>query len=518
MNPLEVPKAYSETPRMLDDRNSSVLPLFDFSAGSSTRRNEIVVDRVVNLKREYEGAQAGRIVWRVTGHPRLGLPGRYDQDVYVALLEMVRRRGGMPADGEMHFSVYEIIGLVGRWQSGETYESVRTSLRRMAATVVMSDKAWWSPRTGSYVSRTFTLYWLELAEHQNRAGRRAESHKLSWHPLVVESHDGDYVTPLNFDVYRQLTSPVSRRLYRLLTAFGQRKERGYPLIWDAYELRDLIPLAPYRYISQIERALTQAHSELLDVGLCDDIVCEKDSRGAPIIAYGLRRDMPPEVVRAVERLAAEGVRRRRAETLVDQYGPRHCSHWADLLHRQKGIVPQKRGGLLAWAIVKQPEWWTPDSIELGTSNMARDAGTEPQESEIVKAGESRAEVGGEKEPKDVACLAPVSDEHDDWLNEPDAGSAKDSRRPPSEGEIVWETLVAAMVSGPHGGDLPEWFGFYVEATLSGSKLLVRLPSADIAEETQRHYGSELSRIWREQKGSKASVQFYAPGLPLKEEN
>ena len=289
------------------------------------------------------------------------------------------------------------------------------------------------------------------------------------------------------------------------------------MIWNAYELRDLIPLAAYRYISQIERALRSAHRELVDVGLCDDIVCEKDSRGAPIIAYGLRRDMSPEVVRAVERLAAEGVRRRRAETLVDQYGPRHCSYWADLLHRQKGVVPQKRGGLLAWAIVKQPEWWTPDSIEFGTSNMTRDAVTEPHESEIVKAGESRAEAGGEKEPKDVARLAPVSDEHDDWLNEPNAGSAKDTRRPPSEGEIAWETLVGAMASGTRGHDLPPWFGAYKLAVKERSRLVVKLPSSGIAQETAQRFGPALQRLWREQEGNDASVQFYAPGLPLKEE-
>src|SRR3712207_907792 len=86
------------------------------------------------------------------------LPGRFDYDVYSAVLELLELRGGMPEDGMLGFSLHELILIMGLQPSGRTYEEVRRSLRRIAATVLESDNAFWSNGQQRHISDTFRLW------------------------------------------------------------------------------------------------------------------------------------------------------------------------------------------------------------------------------------------------------------------------------------------------------------------------------------------------------------------------
>ena len=86
------------------------------------------------------------------------LPGRFDYDVYSAVLELLEIRGGMPEDGTLGFSLHELILIMGLQPSGRTYEEVRRSLRRIAATVLESDNAFWSRGQKRHISDTFNLW------------------------------------------------------------------------------------------------------------------------------------------------------------------------------------------------------------------------------------------------------------------------------------------------------------------------------------------------------------------------
>lgn len=48
-------------------------------------------------------------VWRVTASRDYELPGALDQDVFVAVLKLIDRRGGMPTNGKLTFSLYELV-------------------------------------------------------------------------------------------------------------------------------------------------------------------------------------------------------------------------------------------------------------------------------------------------------------------------------------------------------------------------------------------------------------------------
>jgi hypothetical protein len=46
------------------------------------------------------------------------MPGPFDQDVYLAVLQLLEMRGGMPRNGELHFSLYELRDILGWSTSG----------------------------------------------------------------------------------------------------------------------------------------------------------------------------------------------------------------------------------------------------------------------------------------------------------------------------------------------------------------------------------------------------------------
>ena len=57
-------------------------------------------------------------LWRVTVNEDFSLPGTYDEDVFVGVMALVKRRGGMPKDGSIRFSVYELIKVLHKSKNG----------------------------------------------------------------------------------------------------------------------------------------------------------------------------------------------------------------------------------------------------------------------------------------------------------------------------------------------------------------------------------------------------------------
>src|SRR4051812_4026006 len=75
---------------------------------------------------------------------KYSLPGPMDMDVYLAVLELLEIRGGMPESGKLYFSLYELINILGWQPGGRTYAKLKESLRRIALTGIESENAFYS--------------------------------------------------------------------------------------------------------------------------------------------------------------------------------------------------------------------------------------------------------------------------------------------------------------------------------------------------------------------------------------
>lgn len=285
--------------------------------------------------------------WTVRAAQGLGLPGKFDQDVYVGLLQLIDKKGELPEDGWIQFSLYELMEFLGRGHhGGRDYRQVKESLDRMSLTGVQSVNAFYNKSTQSYVTDTFHLLERVLySETTDGGNRRTERTQVKLSPYLVESYKSDYLKGLDAGFYWSLNSGVARRLYRLID-----KKRNSHVRWECeiFALRDRIPLSNYAYPSKVKEKLEPAHAELCEKGFLANVTYRKVSRKETQVCYevsegfahrrpALQLEPSPENLLALERLKAEGVQSDVARQLVFDHGPERCLRYAEALPFRKNV-------------------------------------------------------------------------------------------------------------------------------------------------------------------------------------
>jgi plasmid replication initiation protein len=246
------------------DRSLEALPLFRLS--DSAEETTIL----------YTPPQGGR--WRVLPNPGDRLPGTFDQDVYV---EICRRYidAGAPSDGAVTFTLHAFLRSIGRRADGRTYEQLRAALNRLERTSLESTGAYWSASASATLEGRFSV--LSAVSIDRR--RVADREQLALFPTFTASEPGDarvalaphirsniscgHTTTLQPAQYLALSSPVARRLYRLLEV-----ARADDIVTWRVELEALAEQVPLvqRYPSHLQRVLQPAHEMLQSAGIVRD--------------------------------------------------------------------------------------------------------------------------------------------------------------------------------------------------------------------------------------------------------
>ena len=269
---VPAPRRRPPSRTVLLDRAIEALPLFRLSDSSEDVAVACTTD------------DGGR--WRVLPTPGERLPGTFDQDVYVELMRRFHE-AEMPADGMLVFTLHAFLRSMGRRVDGRTYEQLRGALARLERTVLESDGAWFDAATNARAQTRFTL--LSAVAIDRR--RFTDRDQLALFPALASNEPGDarvtiaaqlrsniaaghHIT-LNAQKYTALSSPVARRLYRLLES--QRDGAGGALWRVTLEhLAERLPLTQ-RYPSHLQRVVQPAHEMLLTAGIV---------RGAKFIQEG----------------------------------------------------------------------------------------------------------------------------------------------------------------------------------------------------------------------------------------
>jgi hypothetical protein len=90
------------------ESNLEEYPLFAVKTRNRTE-NQPVFER----RRQGEGGTELVQRWEVEPPAKLEMPGPFDQDVYLAVLQLLELRGGMPRNGQVNFSLYELRDILG---------------------------------------------------------------------------------------------------------------------------------------------------------------------------------------------------------------------------------------------------------------------------------------------------------------------------------------------------------------------------------------------------------------------
>ena len=268
-----VPRRRPPARTILLDRALETLPVFRLSDSASE-------DTCITYSPE-EGRR-----WRVLPSPGDRLPGTFDQDVYVELWHRFTE-SGCPSDGVLRFTLHAFLRSMGRRVDGRTYEQLRASLARLHHTRLESSATYYDANTDSFLDGNFTLLTAISIDRRRSLDRdqlqlfpalNAAEPGVAQVTLPIQSRAnvvGGHVIMLSAPLYGTLTSPVARRLYRLLEV--AREEGSVTWRVALEELAQQLPLAQ-RYPSHLQRVLQPAHEMLIGAGLLRDVQLRQHSR------------------------------------------------------------------------------------------------------------------------------------------------------------------------------------------------------------------------------------------------
>ena len=257
---------------VLLDRSLEMLPIFRLS------------DSADEAAISYQPESGGR--WRVLPSPGERLPGTFDQDVYVEILRRYHEAGS-PADGVLSFTLHAFLRSMGRRVDGRTYEQLRSALTRLLRTTLESDHAYIDSIAGATVKGSFSV----LSSVQIDRRRFAERDQLALFPALTNNEPGDariaiapalranitsgHVVSLSSSRYFALSSPVARRIYRLVELIRPQAVPVWRVALD--RLAGQLPLVQ-RYPSHLQRVLQPAHEMLVAAGILRNAGFIQDAR------------------------------------------------------------------------------------------------------------------------------------------------------------------------------------------------------------------------------------------------
>jgi hypothetical protein len=482
MSDLQWPLFPEYAPLVSAEQNLEEFPLFELKA-----RKRGAKARVFEKMIEGEAGVSLNQVWKVMPSGEYGMPGPVDQDVYLAVLQLLQQRGGMPEDGELSFSLYELRKILG-WSddSGGAYKEIRDALLRIATTSMQSRNAFYSAQERRRIVDTFNIWSVHFAEHEVKGQTVRERHVLKFHPIFIRNYMAQYLKGIDSDFYWSLRSPVSKRLYRLVDL-----QRAGGLSWetDLFGVRDQVPL-DYNYPSQIKRALQKAHDELLQ----RDFLSGVEYEGKTEVTYMVSREFArrqkarelsgdPKEIFAIERLIRERIDGDTARELVVTHGPERCLFYADAVNHQKGVL--SRAGWIVSAI--KGGWAIRDVAQTTLQDSLPETPVEGAEDQASP----RTEQGADRSPP-PPYVPP----------DPDPAAQE-----------VWEQVLQDAEGDIDVSSLRVWFDGISPIGLEDSTLSIAVPNSFAKEYIETRFGALLESSLKERLSNQASLRVVVGAQP-----
>lgn len=173
------------------EENMSLWPLFKMrSTGGRLGPDEIETHSVKLFSVDADGNKVEATL-TLRGSAGVGLPKHWDQDVLFAVEELLQAKGGPDKDGGLDFSVRELVLKAGQKENEQSYDRMRTALDRIGSTWIISDKAFYNPRTQSLISDRFNLWTVKFRDDRDLYSRHLrEQHRLQFHKNFIDAYEG----------------------------------------------------------------------------------------------------------------------------------------------------------------------------------------------------------------------------------------------------------------------------------------------------------------------------------------
>ena len=313
--------------------------------------------------------------WTVLGTEKWGLPNGYDDDVLLVLVKLTQEQGF--ENSTVYFTRGQVLRELG-WDAngGQSYRRLHQSLRRLGSVTYDSEFAWFSKPDDRYLNAQFGLI-DEFTLTASHAGEDATGSFVRWSRVFFENLRHSNLKRLDWECLRRISTPVGKRLYRLLD-FELYRERS-----RGFELRALchehLALSRNKGPKRLMQDLEPVIGELRDVGFLQSSRFER--RGSEwwlqVERTGRERELTRSAWMLVDELTKRGVTRSTAKRLLKAHPEPHVRRRIEEFDwsMKQGALRNPPGHL--YSSITREDWKTPDGFRPPKSRRPTAAADRP---------------------------------------------------------------------------------------------------------------------------------------------
>ena len=280
-NEIDLPKIIkSET-------NFLVLPFFALSRKSLSKKLETEYRDIAK-----RGDQKVEIIWNVSANPKYGYPGPFDREVHKAveqiISEILKEKGEIKNPIPLR-SLYNICKRIEIDETaGKNYRMVKKALEKIKLTNIKSVGTFYSKEGKRWVDDNFSLYErIVFRGKELLNGEIADDNYLFLGSWYLQSLNSYHTKSIDYTYWRSLKSKIGSRLYEILGVkfYGVRNKKEDFIRYKYSTLCQLLPVTPYRFISDAKRQLNSGNDELKDSGFISKYTWSENGNKDWLIYY-----------------------------------------------------------------------------------------------------------------------------------------------------------------------------------------------------------------------------------------
>ena len=243
-----------------DDMNIVEVP---FTLLDKRRSKDLNVIKTQYLRKNQETGEIKECYWEVYGHPELGLPTFPEEEIFVGLMELSYQQGFHEV--RVHTSKCKLLRTIHWPLDGRYLKRLEQGLDRLAAIRIKTND-FWDNEVKQYGTLNFGIIQTYMFFDNERRGRRNKNQDvlplgfIDWNQkLFEESFRKHYIRTIDTELYFNLSTPVSKRLYRYT---GKYLYWDRPVEWDLYYLAfEKLGISRKLYPAHIKKILSGAIKE-----------------------------------------------------------------------------------------------------------------------------------------------------------------------------------------------------------------------------------------------------------------
>ncbi len=212
-------------------------------------------------------------LWEVRHDSKLGLPGGFDRDVWLGILEIVTEitGGRKPVPEKIEIGSFsEFLKRIGKHSDGgRDIAMLKQAIERLATTGCISKRSYNCPADGGYQKLGKVFHLISDWGFKGESKPDGTIHETNWISLgehVRKNLESGYISLIDVRFVRTLKGDIAKQLYPFLSyRFWLALQHGrdsYRAHWE--DLRDYLAASGWDKLSRAKQRLKQALQELKD--------------------------------------------------------------------------------------------------------------------------------------------------------------------------------------------------------------------------------------------------------------